>query len=324
MHTLGYEPSHRPDRREATVDNYPPRMAKQEPVEALPFGANPLRSDQLDAFIVFAEHLNFRKAAEALFLDQPALHARITKLQKKVGARLYETERQRVTRLTAEGATLLEYAKSAQRSADDALLEIRGSHGGPLRLAAGRGAYLYVLPSAVEALTTRAGGVVVSSADNDEAIDAVRSGAADVGVIAGIGPPDDLDHYKLKTFRQMLVVKHSHRLGKRKTLKIKDLDQVRLVLPPTSEPHRQWLDAAFDRREIQVRVEAEAIEWDLLVKFVEFGVPGTIINEFFSLPDGLVGIPIADAPSVTYHLIWRKVRRELAAEVREAFTKNSL
>jgi len=280
---------------------------------------NPLRDNQLEAFVAFAKHLNFGKAAEDLHMAQPALHARIRKLQKNLGATLYVSERQRVTRLTAEGRALLDYAKEAQCLADDAFASIRGAHVGPLRIAAGLGAYLYVLPAAIEVVAQREGGIATVHADNDEAIDAVRSGVADVGAIAHVAVPPDLLSRDLATYPQLLVVDQNHRLAGREAVEVSDVEGMQLALPGKNQPHRQWLDDAFASREIEVAVEAEALSWDLLVKFVEFGIEGTVVNGFYPLPDGLVGIPLSDAPTVTYRLIFRRARHELGVELFEAF-----
>lgn len=284
---------------------------------------NPLRDNQLEAFVAFAEHLNFGKAAEELHMAQPALHARIRKLQKNLGATLYVSERQRVTRLTAEGRALLDYAKAAQCAADDAFASIRGAHVGPLRIAAGHGAYLYVLPAAIEILAQREGGIATVHANNDEAIDAVRSGAADVGVIAHVAVPPDLLSRELRTYQQLVVVAQGHRLSSRESVEVVDLEGMQLALPGTNQPHRQWLDDAFASREIDVTVEAEALSWDLLVKFVEFGIEGTVVNGFYPMPEQLVGIPITDAPTVTYQLIFRRARHELGIELFDAFERSS-
>lgn len=284
---------------------------------------NPLRDNQLEAFVAFAEHLNFGKAAEELHMAQPALHARIRKLQKNLGATLYVSERQRVTRLTAEGRALLDYAKAAQCAADDAFASIRGAHVGPLRIAAGHGAYLYVLPAAIEILAQREGGIATVHANNDEAIDAVRSGAADVGVIAHVAVPPDLLSRELRTYQQLVVVAQGHRLSGRESVEVADLEGMQLALPGTNQPHRQWLDDAFASREINVTVEAEALSWDLLVKFVEFGIEGTVVNGFYPMSEQLVGVPITDAPPVTYRLIFRRARHELGVELFDAFERSS-
>ena len=46
----------------------------------------PFDLDAAADFAVFADHLNFTRAAEALHLSQPALHAKVKKLEAELGA----------------------------------------------------------------------------------------------------------------------------------------------------------------------------------------------------------------------------------------------
>ncbi|GAA2314296.1 LysR family transcriptional regulator [Streptomyces kunmingensis] len=60
-------------------------------------------------FAAVAEELNFTRAAERLFVSQPALSKQIRMLETQVGARLFHRDR-RAVRLTAVGQALLPHA----------------------------------------------------------------------------------------------------------------------------------------------------------------------------------------------------------------------
>ncbi|HBQ14955.1 MAG TPA: transcriptional regulator, partial [Myxococcales bacterium] len=64
----------------------------------------------LRAFVVFAEHLNFTRAAEALHLSQPALHVQVKKLGEQLEVTLYE-RRGRALVLTDEGREVLAFGR---------------------------------------------------------------------------------------------------------------------------------------------------------------------------------------------------------------------
>src|SRR4051812_35164089 len=77
-------------------------------------------------FAVVAEELSFTRAAERLFVSQPALSKQIRMLEKQLGADLFRRDR-RTVRLTAVGEALLPHARTliaaweeARAAVDDA------------------------------------------------------------------------------------------------------------------------------------------------------------------------------------------------------------
>jgi DNA-binding transcriptional LysR family regulator len=75
-------------------------------------------------FVAVAEELSFRKAAERLFITQPALSHQIALLEATLGVRLFQRDRRRVT-LTEEGKALLEDAARLLAQGDAMLLKAR-------------------------------------------------------------------------------------------------------------------------------------------------------------------------------------------------------
>jgi LysR family transcriptional regulator, transcriptional activator of the cysJI operon len=69
-----------------------------------------LENFRLKVFRTVAEHLNFRKAAEHLFLTQPAITLQIKALEDDLGIRLFDRAGNRVC-LTPPGSLLLVYAR---------------------------------------------------------------------------------------------------------------------------------------------------------------------------------------------------------------------
>jgi DNA-binding transcriptional LysR family regulator len=65
---------------------------------------------QLQQFVVLAETLNFRAAAERLFMSQPPLSVSIRKLEEELGVKLFRRTTHDV-QLTQEGRAALESAR---------------------------------------------------------------------------------------------------------------------------------------------------------------------------------------------------------------------
>ena len=76
---------------------------------------------QFRQFIVVAEELSFRRAADRLNMAQPPLTATIKRLEDTIGATLIERTN-RINRLTEAGRVFLEEARKAVVQADQAVV----------------------------------------------------------------------------------------------------------------------------------------------------------------------------------------------------------
>ena len=66
-----------------------------------------------------AHHLNFSRAAEELFLTQPAVAQQVKALEDEIGVRLFDRSGGRIT-LTAGGMVLLPFADKMKEVSDQA------------------------------------------------------------------------------------------------------------------------------------------------------------------------------------------------------------
>jgi LysR family transcriptional regulator, transcriptional activator of the cysJI operon len=107
-----------------------------------------LENFRLKVFRTVAEHLNFRKAAEHLFLTQPAITLQIKALEDDLGVRLYDRAANRVS-LTPQGLRLLGYAKKMAVLASEAAQDLAAEDGkvsGEFSLGVSTTIAQYVLP----------------------------------------------------------------------------------------------------------------------------------------------------------------------------------
>ena len=107
-------------------------------VLALPQTPDAIELRHLRAFVAVAEDLSFSRAAQRLFITQPALSRQIRGLERLVGCDLFRRSTQRVE-LTLAGEALLARARALLADLDDAISVTR-SVGGEL---AGRMALLW-------------------------------------------------------------------------------------------------------------------------------------------------------------------------------------
>jgi DNA-binding transcriptional LysR family regulator len=107
-----------------------------------------LENFRLKVFRTVGEHLSFRKAAELLFLTQPAVTLQIKALEEDLGVRLFDRSGGHVT-LTKQGAILLRYVQKIAAivsEAEQKLLAGEGQLSGILALGVSTTIAQYVLP----------------------------------------------------------------------------------------------------------------------------------------------------------------------------------
>lgn len=90
----------------------------------------------LRSFVAVAEHLNFTRAAEQLFIAQQALSAQIRQLENRIGVQLLERNSRSVS-LTKAGETLYAQARLLLAGADDAIAATRASGSDSVTLTVG-------------------------------------------------------------------------------------------------------------------------------------------------------------------------------------------
>lgn len=107
-----------------------------------------LENFRLRVFRAAAHHLNFRKAADQLFLSQPAVTLQIQALENELGVRLFDRTGGKVA-LTPQGKSLLNYANKLAALAAQAERELSSTQGavsGELLLGVSTTIAQYVLP----------------------------------------------------------------------------------------------------------------------------------------------------------------------------------
>lgn len=262
--------------------------------------------DAAAAFAVFADHLNFTRAAEALHLSQPALHAKIKKLSGELGLPLYR-KRGRALELTDAGRALARFARETRAQAGDLLQALRGGAARePVTLAAGEGSFLYLLGEPIRAYLRRPPAPLrLLTRDRDGALAAVREGQASLGVSALDVLPTDLDCALIGRFPQLLVCPKDHPLAGRAEIALRDLEDLPLVVPPPDRPHRQSLGRALLAAGVAWRPAVEAQGWELALHFVALGVGLAVVSGICRPRRGQVARPIPELPATSYYVFSR-------------------
>lgn len=262
--------------------------------------------DAVLAFAAFADRMNLSAAATDLHISQPALHMKLRKLAEQLGVPLYVRVGRRLE-LTAQGEEVARFGREIATQTRLFGAQLRDGGGSELSFAAGDGAYLYLLgPALRRFLADGSTRLKLLTRDRDGALDAVRSGRAQLGVAPLQSVPSGIEGRVLTTVGQMLVVRNDHPLARRRRLKLRDLARCALIVPPEERPHRQLLARLLDAAGVPWTVAVEATGWDLMLSFVELGAGAAVVNGYCRLPRGLRGLPIPELPALRYYLFHRR------------------
>src|SRR5260370_13644548 len=107
-----------------------------------------MADDELASIIEVARLQSFSRAAEKLFLTQPAISAQVRLLEQECGEKLFDRSGKKVL-LTPAGEILSRYAQKMmglQKEALQAIAEMNQTPRGKLHIGANEATCLYVLP----------------------------------------------------------------------------------------------------------------------------------------------------------------------------------
>jgi DNA-binding transcriptional LysR family regulator len=144
---------------------------------------------RLQVFHAVAKHLSFTRAAETLFMTQPAVTFQVKQLEEHLSTRLFDRAQGRIS-LTPAGVVALEYAERILGLSDELdkrLKEMGGQAAGPLVLGASMTIGEYVLPQLIGKFKARFPAVVPTLfVGNSEAVqERVAERSLDLGFIEG-------------------------------------------------------------------------------------------------------------------------------------------
>jgi DNA-binding transcriptional LysR family regulator len=141
----------------------------------------------LDAFLAVAETGSFSRAAERLFLSQPAISKRVAALEARSGRRLFDRIGRQI-RLTDAGRALLPHARRALDEIEDgrrALSRLADTVGGRLTVGTSHHIGLHRLPPVLRAFTLKYPEVDldIQFMDSEDACEAVLAGRLELGIV---------------------------------------------------------------------------------------------------------------------------------------------
>jgi DNA-binding transcriptional LysR family regulator len=203
---------------------------------------------QIEGFLEVARRGNVSRAAEAMFVTQPTLTARLHALERELGEPLFARTR-RGMRLTDAGHAFLPYAERAIRAVKDgkqALVDARSALAGRLILGVAPAISTYVLPGLLQRFAAEHPRVEVAvrTGHSEDVLQMLLREEVQLAMVRALRHPD-VETVPLYDEELVLVVPPAHPFAERGWVGIADVAQERLILFDRTSSYYELTQAFF-------------------------------------------------------------------------------
>ncbi|NUU24507.1 MAG: LysR family transcriptional regulator [Streptomycetaceae bacterium] len=266
-------------------------------------------------FVATAEELNFTRAAERLFVSQPALSKQIRQLEEQLRVRLFDRDKRAVT-LTGPGEALLPAAREMLRAWDEAQRAVGDAAAAEasvltvgLSTSVGRG----LLQRARSRFAERrpAWTLKLRQINWDDATAGLAGGEVDVALLwLPVPGQDALNVHVLATEPRWVALREDHPLADRDEIAFRELlDEPFLALPTSAGPLRDYWLAVDERGGRPVKVGATVGNADETFTAIEEGSGIVLLAEgnaaIYRRP-GVAAVPVTGLSPCELALAWGK------------------
>jgi LysR family transcriptional regulator, transcriptional activator of the cysJI operon len=211
---------------------------------------------RLKVFRTVADHLNFRQAAESLYLTQPAVTLQIKALEEELGLPLFNRTENRVA-LTEAGRILLKHAKKVEALtaiARQELARLVGEEEGDLSAGASTTIAQYLLPRLIGEFQRLNPKIRLSlvGINTEKIVRGVLDGTLAIGLIEGPSLHRDVAEEPFVADEIVAIVPSRHEwVGQQ--VEVKQLLKAPLILREKGSGTRRVVEAALKAAGIQMK-----------------------------------------------------------------------
>lgn len=189
---------------------------------------------KLKVFKKVAEKLSFTKAAQELFISQPAVTKNINTIEKELNIKLFERKGNHIE-LTDAGKILLNYAKkidSLYKNMDFEISALREEQKGKLRIGSSTTITQYVMPPLMSNFKSKFKDLTIKviNGNTEQIENALRKNEIDLGIIEGHSKHREFHYLQFLEDEIVLTVKSTHSLAQKSEITLEELQSLPLIL----------------------------------------------------------------------------------------------
>lgn len=276
---------------------------------------------QLEYFVAVAEERSFTRAAERVHISQSGVSAQIRRLERELGAELFDRSA-RVATLTVAGKAALEHARAALAAAGAAgraVGEVTGLVRGRLTAGMVVGCTVTPLFEALAAFHRAHPGVEISLLEDgsDRLAEGVRTGALDLALAGTAALPEGLETLTVVSERLVAAVPADHALAERPRTTLAELCAHPLVCMPPGTGVRTVFDRACAARGLEPAVTLQASAPDAVADLAARGLAVAVLSASMTEHhrDRLVALPLDDVETpALLVLVWKSTSNPAVRE----------
>lgn len=211
---------------------------------------------RLKVFYVVAKRLNFTKAAEELYISQPAVSKHIHEIEAFYKIKLFERNGTRI-KLTRAGDVLLKYAEeifNIHRIIEFKLASLTKDVKGTLQIGASTTVAQYIIPAYLASFKDKFPNLKISlSVNNTEHIENLLiESKINLAIVEGQSKRKDLKYLPLVKDEIVLCTKSSNRISNKIMITLQDLQKLPLVIREGGSGSREVIVAALKKAGIAI------------------------------------------------------------------------
>jgi len=285
---------------------------------------------QLKVFESVARHLNYTRAAEELFLTQPAVSMQVKLLEGQLGVALFEQLGKRI-HLTEAGREVQTYARTVTQQLDEleaVLNRIKGLSGGKLRISVATTAN-YFIPTLLGTFSRRYPDITVSLdvTNRETLLRQLSENTVDL-VVMGQPPAEaDVEAQAFMDNPLVVVAPPDHPLAREKKIPLARLQEETFLVREPGSGTRIAMERFFSERGMKLKTGMEVGSNEAIKQSVQAGLglgllSRDTVEQELSLKR-LVILDVAEFPIMRHWYVVHRKGKRLSA-VAEAFKQFTL